>query len=242
MTVHDEVPVFSKLPPPDLAAPVGLVGIVRAKSRSNYILDHGFTPQDVEPGWWTRQGAEIGFPSTVDGVAKLTRRDLFEMADGVSTGGGNELLPFVWHVLAWGSGDSRRNNLRRIQSCRTEAELLRRAFDAARKGDRRGAYGLLIRPGGAVIPWFGPAFFSKFLYFASGEASPACLILDARVARAMYPTWKMAPTYPTRTFSYNWYTDTYVAYCELLTRWAQEAGGSATADMFERALFEFGKR
>jgi hypothetical protein len=41
--------------------------------------------------------------------------------------------------------------------------------------------------------------------------------------------------------SYNWYTRTYVAYCDLLARWAVAAsdttGKTVAADEFERALF-----
>lgn len=51
----------------------------------------------------------------------------------------------------------------------------------------------------------------------------------------------MAPTYPTRTYSYNWYTATYVSYCELLERWAYQSGAEVTPDMFERALFDAGR-
>jgi len=80
---------------------------------------------------------------------------------------------------------------------------------------------------------------ASFLYFASEGAQQRCLILDARVARSLFDLgWSIAPTYPTKTFSYNWYTDTYVSYCELLSRWAEVAG---TADMFERALFDAGR-
>ncbi|WP_159081696.1 8-oxoguanine DNA glycosylase OGG fold protein [Nocardioides sediminis] len=107
------------------------------------------------------------------------------------------------------------------------------------------AYSTLIKRGGGMIPWLGPAFFSKFLYFANGhretgDENARCLILDARVARSLYLAgWSMAPTYrsETGTFSYNWYTETYVSYCQVLEGWTAEVGRS-TADMFERALFQ----
>ncbi len=234
-------PEFAKTPPAGLRVPEDLIEFVRTRDRSRFILDHGPTRAEVKPGWWEERGIKITFPSEVDGEPALTRRDLFAMADEVG-GLGEPFLGFLWHVLAWGSGDARRNNLKRIESCRTHVDLLRRAFDAARSGDRRRAYGALVRPGGATVPWLGPAFFSKFLYFASVDAPSACLILDARVARSLFLRgWNMAPTYPTRTFSFNWFTDTYVGYGELLETWAQRAGGQVTPDMFERALFEEGK-
>lgn len=154
----------------------------------------------------------------------------------------NDLLSFVWHVLAWGSGTAHRNNSMRINGCRANVELLRQAYDAARAGDPRAAYRSLIGPGRAAIPQFGPAFFSKFLYFRCGEESPRCLILDARVARSLFGFgWNMAPTYPTTSVSYNWHTLTYVSYCDLLHTWALEAGRAVTPDLLERALFDSGR-
>jgi hypothetical protein len=228
---------FDKVAPPGLAVPRSLIDVVSAKDRTGYIVAHGFTREEIRPQWWARHEIEITFPSTIDGVSKLTRGDLFAMAETVRSDG--DLLRFVWHVLAWGSGDARRNNLKRIESCRASTPLLRQAFEAARASDPRKAYGSLIRPGRAAVPHLGPAFFSKLLYFASEGAQQRCLILDARVARSLFNLgWSIAPTYPTKTFSYNWYTDTYVSYCELLTCWAEVAGN---ADMFERALFDAGK-
>ena len=48
----------------------------------------------------------------------------------------------------------------------------------------------------------------------------------------------MAPTYRGPSFSYNWYTDSYVSYCTLLEPWEAASGHEITADMFERALFD----
>lgn len=231
---------FCKVAPPGLAATRSLMDVVNAKDRSDYIIAHGFTREEIQPQWWARHEIEITFPSMINGVSKLTRGDLFAMAETARSDG--DLLRFVWHVLAWGSGKARRNNLKRIESCRANTRLLRQAFDAAQAGDPRKAYSSLIRPGRAAIPYLGPAFFSKLLYFASEGVQQRCLILDARVARSLFNLgWSIAPTYPTRNFTYNWYTDTYVSYCELLARWADVAGTAGTADMFERALFDAGR-
>jgi hypothetical protein len=94
-----------------------------------------------------------------------------------------------------------------------------------------------------VIPALGPAFFTKFLYFAGvGEGSTPCLILDARVAASLYEAgWTDLPRSARKngySFSYNWYTDTYVSYCELLKRWADAHGPKTRPDEIERALFE----
>ncbi len=47
-------------------------------------------------------------------------------------------------------------------------------------------------------------------------------------------------------YSYNWYTDTYVSYCQLLDRWAREESerhaSTIWPDEIERALFEGSKQ
>ncbi|WP_446209804.1 8-oxoguanine DNA glycosylase OGG fold protein [Micromonospora sp. IBSANI012] len=54
----------------------------------------------------------------------------------------------------------------------------------------RAAYQLLLK--GRPIPGFGPAFFTKFLYFASRTENERCLalILDKRLARQMRCFWE----------------------------------------------------
>jgi hypothetical protein len=233
-----QMPTFAREAPTGLVPPAWLLSAASGSSRSEYIGEHGFTEKQIGSAWWAERGVALQLSPGADEVLRLTRGDLFLMAGRVSDDEGS-LLTFLWHVLAWGSGTSRRNNDRRILSARTQSLLLREAFSAARAGDPRAAYRTLIRKGGAVIPHLGPAFFSKFLYFASEGAPSRSLILDARVARSLYELgWSIAPTYPRRTFSYNWCTDTYVSYCELLAKWAAEAGDGVGPDMFERALFE----
>jgi len=239
MTPVIDGPAFSKLAPPGFTAPDALVELVLSKNRPDYVLKHGFTREEIKPVWWTGEGIEIGFPGGDASKPRLTRDDLFTM--GVGVGSDGDLLEFVWHVLAWGSGDSRRNNRKRVESCRANVGLIRDTLEAARAGKPRAAYGSLIRPGGAMILQFGPAFFSKFLYFASEGVTPRCLILDARVSSSMYRLGWSLGRYPKKSFSYNWYTDTYVSYCALLQGWAEQAGHGVSPDMFERALFESGR-
>lgn len=229
---------FIKTAPDGLAAPPALLRHLSGHSRDEYILGLGFTATGLGPGWWAKQGIEISLPSTVDGVATLTRGDLFSMGRDATGGNREAVLNFVWHVLAWGSGTSRRHNKARIESIPAHVELLTDSFQDAGSGEVRCAYSRLIRRGGGKVPGLGPAFFTKLLYFASDETKPACLILDARVAAGLYRAgWSMSPRRSPGSHSYNWYTDTYVSYCELLHRWASEVGGPS-ADMLERGLFD----
>lgn len=208
--------------------------------------------KDADRAWWGTKGVDVP-------TGDLDRKRLFEL--GCDLEDDDALLRFTFHVLAWGSGSSRRHNAVRVASLKdpgarsrfgegTNRETLRKAFRAAgasadaptsswpRKARIRDAYCTLIRPGGGVIAGLGPAFFTKLLYFAGNSESPSCLILDARVAKSLDRLgWQMSPRHG--SFSYNWYTDTYVSYCELLHQWAtRDLGREVRADEIEQWLFE----
>ena len=237
-------------PPPDLAPPAW-VGSWLGR-REDLIVRHGFTSDQLLLTWWNDHLAAAGMTdhqvrlhSREGGTPGLTRGDLFGMASSLDeSSSDDDYLTLLWHVLAWGSGTSRRNNVKRIAAftdptAREErVGLLRAATAAARQGDTATAYGTLIRRGGGAIPDLGPAFFTKFLYFVGGgKPEHACLILDARVATTLHAAgWWTIPA-----GSYNWYTQTYVAYCSLLAEWARAAtvaaGQPIAPDEFERALF-----
>ena len=96
-----------------------------------------------------------------------------------------------------------------------------------------------LRPGRRnVVSYLGPAFFTKYLYFAgAGDANHRSLILDARVATALNERcgWK------TLHRKGPWPALTYERYCNLLTDWACEAktdNRTVAADELERWLFE----
>lgn len=232
-------------------------------SHDELILQHGFSEDAITPAWWQKKLTEAGladegtpaitFPSRRDdGTPVLTRGDLFTMATALHLNENDDAawLRFLWHVLAWGSGTSRRNNQARIEAFsdpelrKARVEYLREAAEHVWAGDPRGAYNALILPGKARIPRLGPAFFTKFLYFAGGGSAPAngeatCLILDSRVVASLRTSgWESLPS-----GNYNWYTDTYVSYCDLLHRWARELNTrentrSVRPDEIERVLFE----
>lgn len=242
-------------PPADLALPT----YVRASlgNREQSVLDQGFDDSELLLGWWNTELGRAGVtsgPVSVDpngsGASRLTRASLFRLAGRLSSSSEpEENLNFVWHVLAWGSGRSRRNNRARIASLSAEknADLLSTALEHARAGRTAEAYACLIRRGGGKIDRLGPAFFTKLLYFAgAGEASHPCLILDARVAASLHAAgWSGLRRTRTRgggwSYSYNWHTATYVAYCDLLRRWADEEsqrlGHEVGGDEIEVALF-----
>lgn len=250
-------------PPADSQPPAWLLDRLATHADDSYIADHGFPAESLRLDWWQVEldrvkpwppnRFKVGVDPTDRGAKKLTRADLFDLAGNASSD--DEILNVLWHVLIWGSGRFVRNNRRRIAAFahphdeRQNVNLLREAAQAARHGDVRTAYAVLIRPGGAVISGLGPAFFTKFLYFNSDRrGGRVCPILDARVARALYDPsvgWDIHPSSrknANRTaFTANWYTDTYVYYCDLLRTWTQVAGTrlgrSVAVDEIEFALF-----
>lgn len=227
---------YSRTAPADLRLPDWLADRTREIELSVPLLEQGLTRAEIGPQWWQSRGIDLEFPrSDAAGEPVLTRSDLFDMGEGVCDDA--SLLTFCWHVIAWVSGTSRRNNVRRIASCSAHVDVLKKAFEHAYAGDPRQAYGALVRSGRATIPHFGPALSTWFLYFAGEADRPACLALDARVSQGLSQVgWALSAGVAHGTFSHTWHVDTYVSYCELLTRWAQEAGPDGFGDMFERAL------
>lgn len=243
-----------------MVAPTGMAmpGYVRSRlgRRPEYVLNHGFDDRSIGSHWWNERllahGLDQRFELNGRDERRLTRQDLFAFAQpaGRSGASAGDVLTLLWHVLAWGTGKSQRGNNMRIRAFADPSDrqrhvgLLREAIASARGGDPTSAYGALIRRGGGQIRGLGPAFFTKFLYFASeGAAGTRCLILDARVAGSLAQTGWSSLQRSTRTnYGYNWHTVTYVSYRELLQRWATEesdqSGTEIWPDEIERALFD----
>lgn len=167
----------------------------------------------------------------------ISRSDLFALAQAVLAPDADDAttLSLLWRTLAWGAGTSGRNMRRRMKSVRADAPgfaILLREAGAAARTDPRAAYELMYPARRTAIRFLGPAFFTKFLYFAgAGEPDHPSLILDARVAAALstrcgrdglrYGGWK---------------SETYEAYCALLGRWSEQHG--VRADVIEHRLFD----
>ncbi|WP_424307558.1 hypothetical protein [Gordonia sp. (in: high G+C Gram-positive bacteria)] len=104
------------------------------------------------------------------------------------------------------------------------------SFEARR--DPLAAYSLL-RPGRRnAIRYLGPAFFTKFLYFAGGgDPHHRSLILDSRVASTLrthgWDSLRAGGNRPAATYS---------RYTELIARWSSELG--CRGDVIEMWLFD----
>ncbi len=178
----------------------------------------------------------------LEGASSMTisRGELFSMAGSLDSD--RDVLRLLWHVLAWGSGSRLRLNRRRLDGISKAPGAAAAALrDAARlsRTDPEAAYRCLSPGTGTPLPYLGPAFFTKYLYFAgAGAPDHPCLIIDSRVAHAL----NTRCGWTTLRSGGNWPPETYQRYCTLLARWAREesdrSGRQVCADQIERWLFE----
>lgn len=195
---------------------------------------------DVKRQWWAEKLTANGLGDTLTGVT-ITRGNIFKLASAAATDQ-DAALTLLWNSLAWGSGNRNRNNAKRITSVAADpggaARVLMKAAELATTVPKD-AYELLYPQHRGAIPQLGPAFFTKYLYFAGGGAPDhPCAILDVNVARALNKTcgWESLP------INGGWSSFSYDRYCTLLGNWVVENKGINRRDMIERWLFEEGKR
>jgi hypothetical protein len=213
----------------------------RLPSRAK-VLSHAVS---VDAARWKRELSARGLRGPIGklngaGVVQLRRGDVFSIADQEPS---PELaIHLLWYSLAWGLGTraprlhARLNGI--AEDERKAGNLLAEAWELVRKeADAEKAYSVLTTDKGkGRIKWLGPAFSTKFLYFAQGSTTaPSYLILDAVVARNLRATaWPSAP-------STAWWPSTYGAYCLLMKNWAEEAqlrsGNETSPDQIELAVF-----
>lgn len=129
----------------------------------------------------------------------LTRADVWAHATDVQRDEAGALR-LLWHALAWGVGRrNTRNEGRRFDAVAADpgraAALLQQAAALSRT-QPEDAYAVLHPSGPGAIKQLGPAFGSKYLYFAGGGAPDhPSLILDARVATSLHQAgWASLPT------------------------------------------------
>ncbi|MFI1097357.1 hypothetical protein [Streptomyces sp. NPDC020917] len=202
----------------------------------------------VPAGWWNAALAQHKLPggpvvgrTDHHGATMISRGQLFGLASDVDLASEHEVLCLLWHVLAWGSGFKLRNNHKRLTGIAKDftaaVATLREAARLARI-DPEASYAQFHRATGTPIPHLGPAFFTKYLYFAgAGLLAHPCAILDSRVAHTLHTRcgWSSLRS------GGNWPAHTYQRYCALLARWAAEerarAGREVGLDEIERWLF-----
>lgn len=195
----------------------------------------------VDRQWWTDALGANGLRDALVGDT-ICRGDIFGLAEKAAAAP-DATLTLLWNALAWGSGTKPRNNKKRIASVADNpahaCELLMEAAALSRASPAK-AYELLYPHHRGAIRQLGPAFFTKYLYFAGGgEPEHPCAILDGNVARALHDTCGWASLPVKRG---GWRPSAYDRYCALLGVWVEEHAGIDRRDVIERWLFQEGKR
>lgn len=185
-------------------------------------------PVAVDRAWWSERLAACGLPEDLIVADRLTRRELFALGEGASAGpeGAERLL---WNAIVWGLASSTRQVPRRILAYSADRDGFAADLRAAAvlgRTDARAAYANLR----GLIQYIGPAFFTKFLYFAGGgDPGHPGLILDARVAMGLREAGWTAITLA------GWSAPAYGDYLDLVERWSAEIGADRR-DRVECAL------
>jgi hypothetical protein len=145
----------------------------------------------VNPEWWNNELIDRGPPGgplqvTYDSRHRpgIRRGALFELAATTDSSDGE--LRLLWHTLAWGGGKRARLMSKRLDSVAANPEGAASALRTAVANAQASpvdAYETLYPSGRTLLKYLGPAFFTKFLYFAGrGVATHPCAILDRVVA------------------------------------------------------------
>jgi len=193
----------------------------------------------VDPAWWESALRAAGVDAKplrvrLDdrGRTVLWREDVWHVADDRDY----DVLDLLWHSMAWGAGRYRRLCRARMASVKRAPAAAIELLEAARErsaAEPGRAYELLHPGGKGALRFLGPAFGTKYLYFAgAGRGSHRSLILDSRVAESLRALsgWSDLP-------AGAWSADTYERYCDVLEGW-REARSLKTAAQWELALFD----
>jgi hypothetical protein len=168
-----------------------------------------------------------------EGRASLTRADVFTQAATVETPG--EAVCLYVAVCSWGSGIYAQSITRRARVLGNPAApmLLMRSLTRVRAEGAVAAYAALEWGGEDHLKYFGPAFWTKWLYFGGFEArdrpGSAPLILDSFVATAL--GWRID----------GWRAGDYERYLALASEVGAAWRPSSPLDVVEYSLFQMGK-
>lgn len=181
--------------------------------------------------WLKRWPQELAAPEFLEPGAKysVTRQQLFDQAARVRSP--ETALEFYVWIAGWGTGTGARavGRSAKVLQSPNVAEKLWQSFSTVHELNATEAYRRLYSWGEDRIKYFGPAFFTKWLYFSAydswSQPSPAPLILDSKVAANL--GWG----------STGWTFEDYGSYLELVEEVRQCWDPEASPHMIEYALF-----
>ncbi|MEA5076062.1 MAG: hypothetical protein VB139_06925 [Coriobacteriia bacterium] len=192
-------------------------------------------------------------PVTDAEVSEVCRSQIKALASRIPASSADEhqrwvLALFLWSQI-WGYGTNGYgpHRVERILGGTTRRapviaaeEALAKCHEALMRSGPVEAYRVMANE--HWVPGLGPAFLTKFLYFAGYHKGQSCkvpdglapLILDAVVSRAIRKEYQL-------TFGPGWGTRRYMEYLEFMCREARERYG-VEPDQLERALFVVGRQ
>ena len=192
-----------------------------------------------------------GLPDGVPRTGRISRGDVLDIGQQVRARArpAADLLiaSFIWGWGAVGYGPRRLRDIRAAAGNQLEPSL-QRALDAVNKDpaspDPIAGYACLYggnddqdRAAPGQEPWsrlrgFGPAFFTKFLYFST----PGALILDNRLANAVHKLSQLPHLVTANRQSLAWTPYRYSVYLHWMTQTAQAVG--VEPELLELTLFQ----
>lgn len=182
--------------------------------------------------WIRRWPTTLATPSLLVAGERisLSRQDIFDKARDVASV--DDAVELYVMVAGWGSGTKARSAARCVKPLHASgaSNSLLRSFSSIRGVGATEAYRRLYTWEEDRIKFFGPAFFTKWLYFSGYDSwsspGPAPLILDARVAMSL--SWRTT----------GWSASAYQRYLHLAEEvrllWAPDQ----TSHVIEYALFK----
>lgn len=192
-----------------------------ASSVEQFVEEH---PVNVNAARWHGfLDASPRLMTVIDERGAIRRRDVVEVAH--ESARSRRWIPLLHASFAWGQGKNGYGPARLTQihdaAARADVNIedaLREAVAAMEAGTAVDGYKRLRKR----VPWLGPAFYTKFLYFAGAASPPAAgpspLILDAVVASQVRAV--VAARYAAR------HSDSrHVSDAEPLATWLWSSGG-----------------
>lgn len=208
------------------------------------------------PQRWERRVNVTALLERLGPDGTIRRRDLFDLADRVATGGGHQdTEALLIGIVAWGSGRGLRHlgvpdgdargpwRAQRALSVPTRPAAIariRRAVSTTRRDGGWAGYAALSYGGPAHLAAMGESFFTKLIY-ASGYRAiatprPLPLILDTNVRKALVRNGGILQG---EEWWLNYAPQAYRQYLLIAQTWAELWG--IRSDAVEYALFQFGK-
>jgi hypothetical protein len=190
-----------------------------------------------DPAKWQLDGDPV--PDRLMAAGQISRGDLFDLAAG-------SLGATTWSLFCctyiWGQGRIGYGRARfdRITCATPQDSIVTVVQEAIARQSACGplsAYDYLRGTGGrCTIPYWGPAFFTKLLYFANSSQPRRALILDQVLAREVAGLSSIPNLVNSRGEARRWTKYRYGVYLAWMTQTAAEFG--VPADLLEYALFK----